>query len=140
LEKSSRLEEHIQQQPALAVLFPFFRHVNGVRIMECALSHSEGEGALMDGAACPTEQVLSLYILGKLSHRDFCAVAGHVESCARCDSITETLECTPDPLLQKLRRSQRAEDYVGEPELWSALLQLHDSGGGSIDANCASSV
>ena len=100
------------------------------------MSHSGGEVALMDGAACPSSDVLSQYLQGKLAEAEISLVASHVESCRRCDAIAESLEFRFDTLLDNLRRAGRNGQYMGEPELWKTLRRLLSMCRDNDDVDC----
>jgi eukaryotic-like serine/threonine-protein kinase len=74
---------------------------------------------------CPTPEDLSRFACGDLDEIALTRIAGHIEECAECDSLLESLDGQFDPLVDALRQPHSTEVEHVPPELltvaWSAI-------------------
>lgn len=75
----------------------------------------------MSNMACPDQQKLAAYALGKLPRPEFELVARHVAACPSCEDTVAGLDAAGDTLVAGLRQKQpEAEPFAAEPELQEA--------------------
>ena len=64
--------------------------------------------------ACPAEQALLAFHLGKLALSEIDAVADHLEGCAACAAALRRLDGAADPVLEALRRPAPLKPTVAD--------------------------
>ena len=77
----------------------------------------------MTPATCPTTEVLSDYVLGKLPDEALRALAAHAADCPSCQFELQTRDGTTDSLILQIRRPPRTDALNDEPHLSKALRQ-----------------
>ena len=82
-----------------------------------------GGTILMTPATCPTTEVLSAYVLGKLPDEALRALAAHAADCPSCQSELQRRDETIDGLILQIRRPPRTDALNDEPHLSKALRQ-----------------
>src|SRR5262245_463243 len=75
---------------------------------------------------CPTRERLAALVVGDLSGVDLEAVAGHVDACPHCRALLQTVHSAPDPLLDALRRADRAGPCPAETGLAQAVARFQE--------------
>ena len=58
----------------------------------------------LDSTGCPNLELLAAYSLGKLAHVRLEAVANHISTCPRCESLLPELPPLEDDFVASLRR------------------------------------
>ncbi|MEX2287437.1 MAG: protein kinase [Planctomycetaceae bacterium] len=75
---------------------------------------------------CPAPDRLLAYSVGKLSEEDAGAITAHLEHCASCSRLMDSLDQEADNLLVGLRSPQAADTYAGEAEFRRALSRVRE--------------
>src|SRR5262249_10484850 len=56
------------------------------------------------GESCPSQEELLAFHLGRLPDGEVDALTEHLEKCARCEAVVQSLDSASDPLLVALRK------------------------------------
>lgn len=81
----------------------------------------------MPSNVCPSQEELSVYILGKLRTDRSEEIDVHLQSCNDCQASLETLSAHSDTLLSGLHQREPAQ-YVNEPQCQQALARVQAIG------------
>jgi serine/threonine protein kinase len=75
----------------------------------------------MDLADCPSADTLHAFIIGKLDDGVLDEVASHVETCANCQAMLDTLSARQDSLVGRLHAATGDDPYANETECRRAI-------------------
>ncbi len=81
----------------------------------------------MKSSACPSENRLASFVLGRLEELELERVIAHAETCSKCRRRLEELDHHTDALLRRLREPLRADPVEREPNLHNMLGSLTTS-------------
>jgi RND family efflux transporter MFP subunit len=75
----------------------------------------------MVATTCPTAEELRDYVLGRLTEKDWEAIAEHVETCPQCQAAIATVDDVADTLITQLREPAPADSFLNESQCEAAL-------------------
>ena len=88
----------------------------------------------MADSTCPSRNDLTAFLIGRLAEDTSDAIAHHVDSCAACQAMLDTLGGVNDTLAARLHGLGVEEEFADEPEcrevmaaLEASALELHAS-------------
>jgi len=80
----------------------------------------------MPETTCPSQHVLTDFLLGKLDERQAFDVIAHLDRCVDCESTIENMDHVSDTVVAKLRRPPANDRYLDEPA-YQRLVAVVDS-------------
>ncbi len=77
----------------------------------------------MNQIACPDEEQLRDYVLGKLAEDVAEQTERHLQVCQACEATAESLETQVDSLIEQIRQPSSDDPYLAEPQCQVALAK-----------------
>ena len=70
----------------------------------------------MTTSTCPDQDLIRAYAAGKLADANLESVDNHIGECLECQAVLETLDESPDTLVDRLRSGQATDPFQNESE------------------------
>ena len=77
----------------------------------------------MNQSACPGEEQLRAYVLGKLPEEIAERTERHIQACQICEATAKRLETQGDSLVEQIREPPSDDPYLAEPQCHVAVAK-----------------